>query len=52
MLSILGTGVSKGISIGTAHVLRRSSLDVPDYLLDTELIEDTGDDKVDHVRAD
>ena len=39
MLSILGTGVSKGISIGTAHVLRRSSLDVPDYMLDKEFIE-------------
>ena len=39
MLSILGTGVSKGISIGTAHVLRRSNLDIPDYLLGAELIE-------------
>lgn len=39
MLSILGTGVSKGISIGTAHVLRRSSLDVPDYVLDSEFID-------------
>ena len=40
MLSILGTGVSKGISIGKAHVLRRSHLDVPDYVLASEYIED------------
>lgn len=40
MLSILGTGVSKGISIGRAHVLRRSHLDVPEYVLAREFIED------------
>lgn len=40
MLSILGTGVSKGISIGTAHVLRRSHLDIPDYVLAREFVED------------
>lgn len=33
MFSLYGTGVSKGISIGEAHVLRRSHLDVPDYVL-------------------
>ncbi len=40
MLSIYGTGVSKGISIGKAHVLRRSHLDIPDYVLAKEFIED------------
>lgn len=40
MLSILGTGVSKGISIGKAHVLRRSHLDVPEYILGNEFIEE------------
>jgi len=40
MLSIIGTGVSKGISIGKAYVLRRSHLDVPDYVLPSDYIED------------
>lgn len=40
MFSIFGTGVSKGICIGTAYVLRRTSLDVPDYVLAHEFIED------------
>ena len=40
MFSIFGTGVSKGICIGTAYVLRRTHLDVPDYVLAHEFIED------------
>jgi len=40
MLSIIGTGVSKGISIGKAYVLHRSHLDVPDYVLPSEHLEE------------
>ncbi len=39
MLALHGTGVSSGISIGTACVIRRSRLTIPQYNVPTALIE-------------
>lgn len=38
MLSLHGTGVSSGISIGAAHVLRRARLSVPQYSVPKALL--------------
>ena len=40
MLALHGTGVSSGISIGTAHVLKREHPEVPEYVLPRNLIEE------------
>ena len=39
MLALHGTGVSSGISLGTAHVIRRSRLSIPQYNVPSALIE-------------
>jgi len=39
MLALHGTGVSSGISLGTAHVIRRSRLAIPQYNVPSALIE-------------
>ena len=39
MLALHGTGVSSGISIGTAYVLRRAQISVPEYNVPKPLIE-------------
>lgn len=39
MLALHGTGVSSGISLGTAHVIRRSRLAIPQYSVPSVLIE-------------
>jgi phosphotransferase system enzyme I (PtsI) len=39
VLALHGTGVSSGISLGTAHVVRRSRLTIPQYNVPTALIE-------------
>ena len=39
MLALHGTGVSSGISLGTAHVIRRSRLEIPQYSVPVALIE-------------
>ncbi len=39
MLALHGTGVSSGISLGTAHVIRRSRLAIPQYNVPSVLIE-------------
>lgn len=39
MLALHGTGVSSGISLGTAHVIRRSRLAIPQYNVPGALIE-------------
>ncbi len=40
MLSLHGTGVSSGITIGKAYVLHRERPEVPEYVLPARLIED------------
>lgn len=40
MLSLHGTGVSSGISIGKAYVLHRERPEVPEYVLPARLIEE------------
>jgi phosphotransferase system enzyme I (PtsI) len=40
MLSLHGTGVSSGITIGKAYVLHRERPEVPEYVLPAPLIED------------
>lgn len=39
MLALHGTGVSNGIALGTAHVVRRSRLTIPQYSVPNALIE-------------
>lgn len=39
MLALHGAGVSQGISIGTAHVLRRKRLDITEYFVPSSLLE-------------
>ncbi len=39
-LSLKGIGISRGIAIGPAHLLHRSSLDIPEYTIDTDSIPD------------
>jgi phosphotransferase system enzyme I (PtsI) len=40
MLTLYGTGVAKGITIGRAYVLHRERPEVPEYVLPPNLIED------------
>lgn len=40
MLTLYGTGVAKGITIGRAYVLHRERPEVPEYVLPSNLIED------------
>ena len=61
MLALHGAGVSQGISIGTAHVLRRRRLDIPEYFVPSSLLEeeverftqavDAARVQLEHVRA-
>ena len=40
MLALHGTGVSEGISLGKAHVLRRKRLDTREYVIPESLLEE------------
>lgn len=40
MLTLHGSGVSQGISIGRAYVLRREQLEIPEYVIPKQYIED------------
>lgn len=39
-LSLYGIGVSRGIALGKAHVLQRGQLDIPEYVIPEEYIQD------------
>ena len=38
-LSLHGTGVSRGIAIGRAHIIERNRLDIPEYHIETDQVE-------------
>jgi phosphotransferase system enzyme I (PtsI) len=40
MLTLHGSGVSQGISIGRAYVLRREQLEIPEYVIPRQYIDD------------
>ena len=39
-LALSGTGVSRGIALGKAHILRRGQIEIPEYVVPKEFVND------------